>query len=143
MWWHCYLRKGIVYLPTVGVVDKGFYREIEPVFIAPLSNIEALRRALREAVARGNPKVPSLGQTQKSPPVVLKYAGVKTWTAFARGTSTWGLGKESEAFQIIGYRDAATGGWEQDPDNIESFPKNSTIDDVIERMITILEAAAN
>ena len=142
MWWHCYLRRGVVYLPTLGIIDKGYYSDIEPVAVVPLSNTEALQKALRDTVARGNPKVSSLGQSQRSPPVVLKYAGVKIWAAFARGTSTWGFGEEKGALQIVGYRDSATGGWEQDPDNIESFPKNSTIDDVIERMIAILQAAA-
>jgi hypothetical protein len=142
MWWHCYLRRGIVYLPTVGVIDKGFYREIEPVAVVPLSNIEALRMALSDTMARGNPKVPSLGQSQKPPPVILKYAGVKTWTAFAHATSTWGFGEQDGAFQIVGYRDSATGGWEQDPDNIVTLPSGSTPEEAVDRIILILQAAA-
>jgi hypothetical protein len=53
----CYLRKGEVYIPTLGMMDKGLYRHIEPVAFAPVSNTGALRRIFTEAFARGNPQV--------------------------------------------------------------------------------------
>ena len=84
----CYLRRGIVYIPTLGMMDKGLYRDVEPVAVSPSSNSEALRRAFAEVFARGNPQVPVPKQPDASPSVLLKYAGVKTWRAFARETST-------------------------------------------------------
>ena len=43
---HIYLRNGAVYIPTMGKMDKGFYRGVEPVAVIPVSNTEALRQAL-------------------------------------------------------------------------------------------------
>jgi hypothetical protein len=94
---HFYLRRGIVYIPTFGKIGKGFYRGVEPVAVVPLSNTDALRWALRETIARGNPSVPDLPGSQWPPPVTLKYAGVKTWSAFERGTSYWALRKMTES----------------------------------------------
>jgi hypothetical protein len=140
--WHCYLRRGVVYLPTVALIDNGFYLDIEPVAVVSTSNTEALRRALHDVIARGNPPVPSMTREQRRDPLLPKYAGLKTWATFARDASLWSINEEAGIFQIIGYRDADTGGWEQDKDNIKSFPPNATDDQVIERMIAILQASA-
>ena len=52
---HLYLRKGKVFIPTFGRVAKGLYRDIEPVAVVDVSDADALRRAFRETIARGNP----------------------------------------------------------------------------------------
>jgi hypothetical protein len=84
---HLYLRKGTVYLPTMGKMDKGFYRGIEPVAAVPASDTDGVRQALHATIARGNPIVPMLRRSEWKPPVLLKYAGVKYWSAFERGMS--------------------------------------------------------
>jgi hypothetical protein len=53
----CYLRKGIVYLPTYALAEAGFYTMIDPAAAVPVSDTEALKRALIETFARGNPTV--------------------------------------------------------------------------------------
>ncbi len=136
---HFYLRRGIVYLPTFGKVDKGFYRGIEPVAVVPLSNTDALRQALRDTIARGNPPVPHLPRAQWPPPVTLKYAGVKTWSAFARDASYWGIEEDGGVFRIIVHKKIDKGGWEEDKENSETFPPGSTADEAIDRMIAILQ----
>jgi hypothetical protein len=35
---HLYLRRGNVYLPTMGKMDEGFYRGVEPVADVSASN---------------------------------------------------------------------------------------------------------
>ena len=57
----CYLKNGKVYLPTMGQMDKGFYRDIEPVAVVSVADEEGLSRALRDTINRGNPTVRSLG----------------------------------------------------------------------------------
>jgi|SRR5215469_6032760 len=140
--WHCYLRRGSVFLPTVAKIDRGYYLDIEPVAVVALSNTDGLRGALRETIARGNPPVPSLSREQKRDPLLPKYAGVKTWATFARNASLWSIDEKDGNLQIIGYREAETGGWERDQANLESFPANTKIDEVIDRLIVILQAAA-
>jgi hypothetical protein len=141
MLWRFYLRKGIVYIPTLGKIDKGFYRGVEPVAVVPMSNTEALHRALLDAVMRGNPAIPRLQQGERHTPITLKYAGVKTWSAFERGTSYWGIEERDGIFRIVFHQRAETQGWEEDKEKRITFPE-ATADEVIERMIAILQAAA-
>lgn len=138
---HCYVRNGIVYIPTQGMMDKGFYLDVEPVTVVPLSNTEALHRAFAETILRGNPKVPIPRPPNYPPPIVLKYAGVKSWRSFARGTSTWSINERDGVFRIEGYRKDG-GGWVPDQNAIESFPPGTSAGEVIERLIAILQGAA-
>ena len=58
MMYGCYLRKGIVYLTTLGKMNTGGHRDIDPVSVVPVSDTAGLERAFRETIARGNPIVP-------------------------------------------------------------------------------------
>jgi hypothetical protein len=141
MLYKCYLRTSIVYVPTVGK-RGGAYTDIEPVAVVPVANSEGLRRAFLDTIARKNAAVPL--QKGKWPrPVVLKYAGVKTWSAFARDASVWSLEEKDGTHQIIGYRKHSKGYWVEDPDQKIDFPLGTPVDDVIDRMIAILQHAAS
>jgi len=70
---HIYLRKGIVYVPTMGMIDRGFYRGVEPVAVVSVSNTEGLRHALQAAIARGNPRVPMLKRREWPPLLVADH----------------------------------------------------------------------
>lgn len=141
MLWGLYLKGHTVYVPTTGKLDQPVYREMEPVDVVSLSNTAGLRQALHSAIARGNPSAPSYSPGNYPPPVVVKYAGVKTWAAFARGTLTWEIGQNDGIYQIQGFRRDPKG-WEPDPNQKIVFPSGTTIDVVIDRMITILQDAA-
>lgn len=142
MYHHLYLRNGIVYVPTLGKMDRGFYRGIEPVAVVSASDTEGLRHALAVTIGRGNPDVPMLRRRDWPPAVVLKYAGVKTWPAFERGMCLWGIEEKDGTFQIIGKIKKPDRSRVDDPDQTITFPPGSTVDDVIERMIAILQNAA-
>jgi hypothetical protein len=136
-----YLRKGTIYIPTMGKMDEGFYRGVEPVAAVPASNTEEVRQALRATIARGNPVVPILRRSEIPPPVLLKYAGVKSWSAFERGMLFWDIKENNGAFRIAGQRKQSDGMWRDDPEQTIAFPPGATVDDVVERMIAILQAA--
>lgn len=136
------LRKGIVYVPTMGKMDKGFYRGVEPVAVIPASNTDALHQALTETIARGNPHVPMLRRRDWPPPVVLKYAGVRNWSAFERGMRLWNIVEEEGVFQIAEKEKQPDRMWREDPNQIVNFAMGSTIDVVVDRMIVILQEAA-
>ena len=85
MLFNLYLRKGKVFIPTCGHVPGGPYRDIEPVTVVEVSDIDSLRQAFRQTIARGNPPVGPYPRPNP-PPVVLKHAGVKSLGGFcARG----------------------------------------------------------
>jgi hypothetical protein len=138
----CYLRKGTVYIPTLGRMAKGFYRGIEPTVVAPVSSPHDLKQGILDAIAHGNPPVPILPGSDHPKPPVLKYAGVKTWAAFAKGTIPVGVDDENGYYRIIGQKNRPDRGWEDDPDQIITLPVDSTIDDLCDRLIAILQAKA-
>lgn len=137
----CYLRDGVVYVPTVGK-RGGAYTDIEPVAAVPIANADGIRRALLDAIARKNPAVP-LQKGKWPPPVVLKHAGVKTWAAFERRASTWNMEeKKNGSYRIIGYRRHADGYWVEDHDSEIEFAQGTAIEAVVDRMVAILQEAA-
>jgi hypothetical protein len=142
MLYTCYLRQGVVYVPTVG--KRGaVYTMIEPVAVVPATDTEGVRRAFLDAIARKNVAVlPHVKGTKWPRPVLLKYAGVRSWSAFARGTSLWHIEGNEGAYKIIGNRLHPKGYWVEDRDQKIEFPPGSTTDDVIDRMIAILQEAA-
>jgi hypothetical protein len=141
MLFHAYLRRGIVYVPTVAKRDTAVYTDTEPVAVVPVANSEALRRALLDAIARKNATIP-VPKGKWPAPVLLKYAGVKSWSAFARDASLWSIEDDSGKYLIVGYRTHPKGYWEQDTDQKTVFPPGSTVDDVVASMIAFLQDAA-
>jgi hypothetical protein len=139
---HLYLRTGTIYLPTMGKMAEGFYRGVEPVEVVSAADIDGVRQALRTTIARGNPIVPMLRRSEWKPPVLLKYAGVRSWSAFERGMSFWTIKSKDTTFQIAGQKKQPNRMWKDDPEQAVISLPGATIDDVIERMIAILEGAA-
>lgn len=142
MLFHSYLRRGAVYVPTVVKLKTGAYMDIEPVAVVAVANTDALHRAFLDTIARQNAVVPHPPKDEWPPPVLLKYAGVKTWSAFARGASAWSINEKDGTYQIVGYRTHTKGYWVEDRDHKIEIPRKSKIDDVIGRMIAILQDAA-
>jgi hypothetical protein len=142
MLYKIYLKKGSAYLPTT--VNQGIarYRITEPVTVVPVADTEALRRALRNTIPKENPFVAPSIEDARKPPVVLKYTGDKSWPAFMRGTSPWSISEKDGKFRINGHRVHRKGYWEPDPDQMIHFPAGTALDDVIDRMIAILQEAA-
>jgi len=138
----CYLRKGIVYIPTLGTISRGFCRTIEPVAVVSVSDSDLLYRAFSAAIARGNPKVTLLAGEDDLPPILPKYAGVKSWKAFVRDSSTWEIRERNGIFSIFAYRRDPPNGWAEDHENIETFPRGTSVDQVIQRIIAILQEAS-
>ena len=143
MYWECFLRMGIVHIPTTGVFERGpLYLTMEPVTVIPVSDSVALDRAFAETLARGNPKVSASDVSDPSPPVVMKYAGVKTWRTFVRHADLWGIDERNGTYEIVGYRRDPPNGWAHDKKRDVVFPAGTTADEVIERMIAILQTSA-
>ena len=142
MYLQCYLKRGVVYIPTSGMIERGFYRDVEPVAVIVVSSTDALRRAFAAAFVLGNPKVPAIKGPNHPPPILLKYAGLKNWNTFARDTSVWGIDERNGVFRIKPYRKDPPGGLTKEEGKDETFPPGTTTAEVIERMIAILQEAA-
>jgi hypothetical protein len=138
-----YLKKRTVYIPTVAQLATGAYSDEEPVAEVSVTNTEGLRRALLDTIARGNAIIPNPQKDKWPPPVLLKYAGAKSWSAFMRGTMTWNIKEYDGAYQIIGNLVHAIGDSQEDPAQKIILPPGSNANDAIDRMIEILQDAAH
>ena len=134
---HLYLRGDRVYLPTMVLMQTGYYVGIEPVRVLPATNALALQNAIVEVAQRGNAVVPTSMPLPK-PPVLLKYANVKSWSAFEKKALFWAIEDKAEIYQITPGRKRTDKGWEDDPDHIESFPPGTTLDTVAQRLAALV-----
>jgi hypothetical protein len=143
MTFNAYLRGGIVYVPTVVRLQKGgAYMDVEPVAVEPVSNTHGLRRAFSDAIARKNVFVPNPPKNNWPRPILLKYSGAKTWSAFARNASMWSVDEENDVYSIVAYREHRDGYWVQDKNRKIEFPLDTPVAQVIDRMVAILQEAA-
>lgn len=143
MTFNTYLRNGIVYVPTVDHLLKGgAYMDVEPVAVEPVVNTEGLRRAFSETIARKNAFAANPPTNNWPAPILLKYSGCKTWSAFARDASMWSIDAENGMFAITAYRDHPDGYWAPDKERKIKFPRGTPAGKVIDRMIAVLQGAA-
>jgi hypothetical protein len=142
MLYHSYLKNGVVYIPTVARLTTGAYVDVDPVTVESVANTDGLRRSLSDTLSRNNAAISPPPKDKWPPPVLLKHAGVKSWSVFARGASMWSIKADNGSYQIIAYRDHPDGYWTPDQDQSISFPSGTSADVVIDRMIAILQDAA-
>jgi hypothetical protein len=142
MLYKCYLKKHTVYLPTTVNQGIAVYMDVDPVTVVPVADTEHLKRAMLNTIPKENPfRAPTVEDARK-PPVILKYTGDKSWSAFMRGASSWSIYEKDGIFQIRPYRIHPKGYWEVDRGRSIEFPPGSVLDEVIDRMIAILQSAA-
>jgi hypothetical protein len=145
MLFFCTLKDGFVYVPAVAKTQAGFYMRREPVAVVPVANTEALRRALQDVMQKGNEIIPTPKRDAFPPPVLPKYAGVKSWSAFMRGASEWAINEDDGNYNIVPYRKDPDGSaaWVADKQRKTEFPPGTTREQVIERMIKIIQTTAS
>lgn len=139
---HLYLRKGLVYLPVLARTEAGFYIETDPVVVETVDSPN-LRKAFVDTIAKGNPRVPVPDRDAWPQWVVLKHAKVRSMSAFERSALHWDIEQDEEGVKIIYMKPSAPRGWVRDPDQTIAYPPGTQLDDVIDRMIAILQEAAN
>jgi hypothetical protein len=144
MFVECYLREGTVYVPTVvRRASSPIYNIIEPIPVVPLNNPDAVRAALLNSLNRGNAIVPDPDPRDRdAPPAILKYARVRSWSAFFRTAFSWSITQEDGVYQIQGHRKHPKGSWEEDQSQKVQFPRQATHQDVIDRILAILRETA-
>jgi hypothetical protein len=138
----CYLRNGSVFMPLLARTEAGFYKWIDPIAVVPVASTAELHQALADVIACGNPIIPTPKPNNDPVPATLKQAGVKTWKAWERSTTCWKLSENDGVYQIVGQKEGRHGGWVDDHDQTIKFPSGTSADRVIDRLIEILQAAA-
>jgi hypothetical protein len=143
--WNIYLRNAIAYVPTVAQAEAGghlgYFMDVDPVKVVTAAESEALRNAIIEIMSKGNPIVPAPTRGNFPKPVVLKYAKVKSWSAFEKGALAWAISEKDGIFQINPQRKCADRGWEDDPERIEFLPPGTAVNVVAERLASLVQLA--
>jgi len=126
----------VVYLPTKGKIADGFYFNVEPVEATPVNDTVAFEGALKRTFERGNPKISMPTREEQSNPVVLGYAKVKTWSAFAKSAQGWSIEERNGVYTIAPYKNATDHkGWVVDTERAESLSPGATIEEVVKRTV--------
>lgn len=136
-----YLRKGKVIVPTASQTDAGFYIELEPVTVADAIDADAVVRAVIAALDRGNPRIKTPERDAYLPPVVLPYAGVKSWKTFEKGAQTWSVDVEDKYIVIRPQRTHQEGGWVDDEDKLEYFASDTPFEQIAQRVAKLVKIA--
>jgi hypothetical protein len=94
-----YVVQNKVIVPTVSKTLSGYYLETEPVTSVGLFD-PALPEVLRGVLERGNPPIPTPSRANFPKPVVLKYAGAKSWKKFTDVADSWQLTESEGAYML-------------------------------------------
>ncbi|HEX5229572.1 MAG TPA: hypothetical protein VFW44_17795, partial [Bryobacteraceae bacterium] len=75
------------------------------------------------------------------PPVLLKYAGVKSWSTFERDMLLWDIKEDAGCFRIESNSKRPNGMWLEDSEQTIKFAPETSVDIIIDRVIVILQDA--
>src|SRR5215472_17302051 len=100
VYWSFYLRKGVAYIPTTARTEAGYGLAIGPVDVAPVLTAGDLHQALLKAIERGNPVVRTPTRQNFPPPVMQRYCGMKSFSAFERTAALWAISTRNDSWAI-------------------------------------------
>ncbi len=141
----CYLRFGIVFVPTEALVSRGHYKTVGPATSFPVEATQVAIEALRATVARGNPNWQSVEPEMKIPGYLPIWAGFKTWGRFEKGMSSiWYLSDKANGNYLIETprRIRGSDAWEPGDSADVVFPAGTDLDTVLIRLVTMMQAKA-
>ena len=134
--WELVVRQGKVYIPQIARTE-GPYLATEPVDVLDTSDRNAIEQSLLRAVERGNPVIPLPPRDAYPKYVLLKYANVKSLSAFERTAEHWQLEKTRDAYVIIPMLRAERSSFVPDMEHSERFPLDTPITAVIHRLLDL------
>ena len=143
MLWHVYLRKGMVFIPTVATTDAGFFMDIDPVSLVESESKQRVIEEIKATVAKGNPLVATPARASFPKPVVVKYANVKSWAAFEKNAFCWKIFKKDSSFQLRPQRKSLFRGWEDDLSRSETFDGETAIEELANSIAEQMQRITN
>lgn len=131
-YWSFYLRKGVAYVPTTAKTEAGYWLAIEPVDVAPIRNAEDLHQLLLMAIGRGNPIVKTPTRQTFPAPVMQRYCGMKSLSAFERSAALWAISQRDGSYVICPWHRSTRyrGAWEEDYEQRTTLPLTTPLEKV-------------
>lgn len=134
--WHVYVRKGIALIPNVARTDAGFFLDVDPVRVVGLNEPQALAAAIEQAMAAGNPQVPTPTRAAFPTPVILKPARVKTWKGFVHGGACFTILRGEGGIDIEETGRDENGEWKDAPSLSQKLAASASALDIAHRIAT-------
>jgi hypothetical protein len=110
VFWNLYIVGEKLIVPTSAKAEAGFGIEVEPVLVALLTDAASSSDAIAQTLERGNPLIPTPDWKTAPSPVVLRHAGVKSWSAFLSKAKGWAVKKEPGSYLVAPLRKVRLGG---------------------------------
>jgi hypothetical protein len=138
------LHNSVVQIPTSYL--SGFFVEDAPVESVPVQQTTQLRQAILSAMERGNPPISqaeanSLVGRRDHP--LLKAAHTRSWHTLDRQTKgLWSVAEKGGLYQIRVKQPMQPRGWHEDKTERVEFPPGTPVDDVITRLIAMIQERA-
>jgi hypothetical protein len=125
-------------------IPGSYYKQTEPVQVAPASDIDAVMEALQRAISAGNPPITEQEAAAAPSWVTRARTGVSSWRAFERGTLNWSLDTDMKtgAYCMLPYDPAKGGGWIPGRIPVFTLPADTPISEVVRRAAEVIRDAA-
>ena len=127
-----YLSRGLAFVPTMARTEAGYWLAAEPVVVQRVETVETLQNLLLDALARGNPTVPTPARRSFPRPVMERCCGEKSLAAFERTATCWSVSRDACEYRIYEWRRSARyrGAREQDRESEIRLPVETPVVDV-------------
>lgn len=137
-----YLRKGTAFVPTMAKTKAGYWMGIEPVDVRKVETADALKGLLLAVIERGNPRVPTPTRDDFPRPVMERYYGLKSLSAFERTASCWAISQDDSDFHIYEWRrsERYRGAREKAHETEVILPRDTPLETVVLRAAEIAMA---
>ncbi|MFA6295296.1 MAG: hypothetical protein WC666_02630 [Candidatus Paceibacterota bacterium] len=135
-----YLRKDIVYIPTTGRTDAGFYINIDPVNVIHVTDTEVLHSSIKNMLDKGNPQIPTPTRNTFPKPVLLNYVKVKSWAQFEDGAICFEVFEKDGLYKIQQMKKSESKGWEDNPTNAETFTSQTEVDTIVQKIVELIQS---
>ncbi len=139
-----YLRNGTAFVPTTAKTEAGYWMAVEPVEVWKVEAPEALQPMLLSAINRGNPIVPTPIRGNFPRPIMERYCGLKSLSAFERTASCWAISEYDGLFHIYEWRrsERYRGAREKADETEVTLPGDTPLESVTMRAAEIAMSSA-
>lgn len=137
MSWFVYIRKQRVYIPSAAMTSDGILVGIEPVEMAPINDMDALKYAVQRLIARGRKPIAPMKSSDFECDPILEAAGVKSWSTFYKGTRQLIFMRGEIGFEIVRLIPYGQGerGYKTDEATRIKLPGDLPMAQVVERIV--------
>ena len=131
-------KTGAVLVPAVAKTEAGFWLDTEPVEVADATFPVSVSEAIKKSAARARIIVPTPPRSSPKP-VVLGYANVKSWSAFAKTHELLSIVRTDAGQYLVNpHRRLEGGGYVVKANGGKQLPAGSTLDDAIARLVSLM-----